>query len=188
MYRRRNRFGRTPRQKSGVSRSNITARKRGKCKACAGYFQQGDTIVKLRLKKYLRMPCGGCGKKPIGSKSYHPNCVPADINAAMGYDPTKHQHNTPAASTVAPPPKPPTALDASVAALASLEHALVLKLRDTPKAWTINNGKRALLPEYEKAFNTLQGLKARVLRPGTPEEGEVATSVFLQRIVKLVYA
>lgn len=190
-YRRRSSFFGGPRRRvrEAVTRSTLTARKRGRCKYCKAWFNAGDQIVKLRLKKPFRAPCTGCGAKPTGSKQFHPNCVPQDINKAMGYDPTLHAHQaSPHVHSVAPPPKPPSPAEAGLAALASLEQFLVLRLRNDPKAWVIKDGKRVLTPEWEKSFSRLQGIKSRVLRPGTPEEGDVATSIALQQLVKMAFA
>lgn len=172
-----------------VTQSTLAARKRGKCRGCGQYYEARETIVVLRLKKAYRAPCSVCGHKLTGSKRFHPNCVPSDINAAMGYDASKHVHNAPSShtATVAPPPKPPSPRDAALSALVSLENALILKLRNTPNAWHVVNGKRVLTPEWEKQFTTFQGIKARAVRPGTDAEGDTAVSLALQRLVKMVF-
>lgn len=181
-YRQRfRRFGHTAAPRTAITSSQVVVKRKTKCKACNGEISIGQVAVKVRLKKSYRLPCTSCGHKPVGAKRFHPNCVPSDLNQAMGYDPSKHVHNAPPASRAAavpPPPKPPSASEAAVAALAALENALVLKVRDNPRAMT---------PELEKAFNRLQGIKARVVRPGTPAEGEVATSLALQQLVKMVF-
>lgn len=189
------RRGRSRRASSPVTESRTTARKRSKCKGCGLTFEKGDLVVRLRLRKTHREPCATCGHRLLGVRFYHPSCVPADVNKAMGYDPSKHVHNAPpAAATVPPPPKPPTPHEAALSALVSLEHALTLKLARDPRAWvTVNDAKtgrpkRVLAPEHEKAHARLQGIKARVLRPGTPAEGEVATSLALQQLVKMVFS
>lgn len=64
-------------------------------------------------------------------------------------------------------------------ALAALENALVLKAAQKPGFIT---------PEVEKQFKTFEGIKARALRPGTADEGETATSIAIQRLVKMVYS
>lgn len=154
----------------------ILATRKGHCKACSGTFLPGEPIVKLRLKKAYRGGCTTCGHKLLGVKSYHSRCQPADANAAMGFDPSVNpgSHN----GACAPPPKPPTFEDAALAALAALEHALVIKVSRT---------RGGVTPELEAKFKTFQNIKARVLRPGTPAEGEVATHLALRKIIELVF-
>lgn len=177
---RRSRFGATAR-KSAVTHSRVMLPKRRKCKGCGVMIEPGEYVTRLRLKKHLATPCVTCGHKLTKVKVFHDACVPRDLNQAMGYDPSKFTGHTyaPAANVVPPPPKPPTAQDAALAAITALEAALVAKLRNNPAGLT---------PELKKNFETLQGIKARVARPGTAQEGEVATSLALQRLVKMVFA
>lgn len=178
----RRRFG-GRRTAGGVVTSNTFAKKRGKCRGCQSPFAVGDAVVRLRLKKHLRAPCGTCGHKLVGIKWYHPTCMPLDVNAAMGFDPTAHQPlPTPKATggSVAPPPTPPSSEDAALAALAALENALLMRL-----------ARMTITDELETKFKTLQGIKARALSPScTPAERHTAIKLSLTRaseLVKLVY-
>lgn len=176
---RRSRFGGAPR--SAVTQSRVTLPKRRKCKGCAAMMEAGETVIRLRLKKHLATACDTCGHKLTKVKVFHDRCVPQDINKAMGHDPTKfagHAH-APAASTVPPPPKPPTAEEAALAGIVALEAALIARLRNNPKAMT---------PELKGNFKTLQGIKARVMRGSTTGEQDNATSLALQRLIKMIFA
>lgn len=181
MYRRRFRRprfgGHAP--KPAVSQRQVMPKKRTRCKGCGGWINPGETAIKLRLGKRFRHPCSSCKQQPPGAKKYHVQCVPADVNAAMGYDPAAHAARPVAAHSVAPPPKPPEPHEAALAALAALQHALVLKAARKGDAF---------VKEIEGQFKTIQGLTARAVRPGTPAEGETAASIALQRLIKLVYS
>ena len=185
---RRKRRSRTTGAKPAVAQSNLRQRRRGSCKGCGQTIEAGDPIVKLTLRKVHRVPCVTCSHVPVGTKRYHPDCVPSDINKAMGYDPLArqraayHQH-TPDVTT-APPPKPKTSREADLTALDALQQALILKAK--PMMMLPPTDPRRV--ELESQFKTFQGIKARMLRPGTDAEGAVATSLALQRIVKLVYS
>jgi hypothetical protein len=183
MYRRR-RFrhtfgGSAPRaSKPAISQKQVMPKKRRKCKACLGWINPGETAVKLRLaSRYRHVACTTCHQKPAGTKIFHQGCVPTDVNAAMGFDPALHAVR-PAAHAVAPPSKPPDPHEAALAALAALQHALVLRAARKGDAF---------VKQIEGQFKTVLNLQARAVRPGTPAEGETATSVALQRIVKLVF-
>lgn len=184
----------TFRSRQAVTRSDIPMPKtksRRKCAVCKTHLSVGESIVRLRLKKQYQMPCSTCGTKPGKLKFFHPTCCPSDINKAMGYDANAGQQtpaDVPTHHSVPPPPKPPTAEEALVTSIAGLENALILKLRATPAAWELRDGKRKLKPEIEKAFETFQGIKARVLRGSTEGEIHAATSLALQRVIKLVFA
>ena len=189
-YRRRARFGGFGggRQVTPITSTRITqARRRTKCKGCGGFINVGDAAIRVRFKKAFRLPCGSCSTVPRGVKRFHEACLPSDLNKAMGYNPAQHVHNAPASHTVPPPPKPPNAGEAALAALAALENALVLKLRDTPAAWTVKDGKRVLTPEWESAFKKAQALKARALYPGTPAEGETSLGFAMKQLVNMVF-
>lgn len=185
---RRNRFRRSGfgTRRQAITRSDIPMPKtksRRKCAACAQILTMGEPIVRLRLKKAFQLPCSGCGHLPAKLKFFHAACVPGDINKAMGYDPNAHGHGTtppPSASyggAVPPPPKPKTPEQYALEALAALEQAVIARAQ-----------RQGVTKEMEAAFKQFQGIKARVLRPGTPAEGETATSIALQRIIKMVYA
>jgi hypothetical protein len=146
------------------------------CRHCGQAIAKGDTATRLRLKKRFQQPCTGCGHKPAKLKYFHTACCPTDINLAMGYDPAMHAGAPSATCSAPPPPKPKTLEDINLEALASLEAAVVAKAQ-----------KRGVTPEMEKAFKTFQNIKARVLRPGTPGEGEAAINVALKRIIDLVF-
>lgn len=135
----------------------------------------GETCTRLRLKKALAIfGCVTCSRRLVKLKNYHTACCPPDINKAMGYDPAAHQASV--NHTVPPPPKPKTTQDLDLEALASLEAALLGRAR-----------ARGVTPEMKKAFATFNNIKARVLRPGTPGEGEAATCVSLKRIIDMVF-
>jgi len=141
----------------------------------------GDTYVKLKLGKRYATPCPTCTLQPKTSRRFHTACVPTDLNAAMHFDPNawaaRHTYATPPPTTqAAPPPKPKGYGELCLDSLVVLEAALVAKARE-----------RGLTEEMKTAFKTYQGIKARVLRPGTAAEGEVATSLAIQRLVKLVF-
>lgn len=175
-YRRR-RFG--SRSRSAVTQSTCVLTRKSKCRACGGHLAKGDTVTRLRLKKRFQLPCTGCGHKPAKLKYFHTACTPSDINVAMGYDPAMHAgptHAAPSGGAVPPPPKPKTTQDLDLEALAALEAAMIARAK-----------LRGITPAMEKAFKTFQNIKARVLRPGTPGEGEAATNVALKKIVDLVF-
>jgi hypothetical protein len=152
--------------------------KRQRCAGCSIMILHGEESIRLKLSKRYLVKCGSCGTMPNSSKWYHAACKPADVNKAMGYDPTMVNPNVYAGPTptAAPPPKPKTSTDLSLEALVVLEAAVVARARE-----------KGVTPEMEKAFKTFQGVKARVLRPGTVGEGEVATAVALKRIIDMVY-
>jgi hypothetical protein len=186
----------------------IQAGRRSKCAGCGLHIDLGDPFTRLRLKKAYRFPCVTCAAKPKGSKRFHVACLPSDWNKAMGYDPAAHVHQTvscvncsftqstpfgkhcpncgerpdtrkSAGGAVAPPPKPKSASELSVAAILALEGALNAQLRERSKVRT---------PELESEFKKLQGIKARIVRPGTQGEEQAATVVAIQRLVKLVWS
>lgn len=170
----RRRFGGAPR--NPITQSNTVARKRGKCRACGQYFMAGDGIAVLRLKKrYRTMPCG---HTIPGTRRFHTQCLPGDWNAAMGFDPSTVSTPPPSAThQVPPPPKPPTPEDAAMHALLAIENAVKIRARGNP----------AYVAEIEKLFKTYQGLKARALRPGTPEEGITAMKIAMKKALDLVF-
>lgn len=180
---RRRRFGtpRRPARPPVEAINTIRKGKRGKCDACNGYIEVGDTYVKLKLGKRYATPCPTCTLQPKTSRRFHTHCVPADINAAMHFDPVVWANRNswappPPAAAAAPPPKPKGYGELCLESLVVLEAALIAKAKE-----------RGLTEEMKTAFKTYQGIKARVLRPGTPAEGEVATSIAIQRLVKLVF-
>lgn len=176
---------RRKRQATPITRSDIPMPKtksRRKCAACKQTLTMGEPVVRLRLKKSYQLPCTGCGHLPAKLKFFHAACVPADINRAMGYDPNAHGHAPPPQSTapgnaVPPPPKPKSAQQLALDALVSLEAAVIARAQ-----------QKGVTDEMRAAFKQFQNIKARVLRPGTPAEGETATSIALQKIIKLVYS
>jgi hypothetical protein len=106
----------------------------------------------------------------------------------MGYDPAAHVGHAHASqgAAVPPPMKPKTQSDLNLEALASLEAALVCKVKPLMRL-NMTTKKMELPPEIEKQFKTFQGIKARVLRPGTEAEGEVALPIALKRIIDMIY-
>lgn len=186
-FHRRRRFGRsTP---TPVTSSTCVMKRKSKCRACNGILAKGDTATRLRLKKSYQQPCTACGHKPAKLKYFHTACVPSDINKAMGYDPAMHAGapSAAASSAVPPPPKPKTSAELDLEAIASLEAALVCRSRGKMRL-NPTTRKMELPPELEKAFKTVNGIKARVLRPGTPGEGEAATNVCIKKLVDLIFS
>lgn len=197
----RRRFG-GRRSRSAVTQSTTVLKRKSKCRGCGQTLNVGDTVTRLRLKKSIAIVgCVTCGRRLVKLKNYHPRCCPTDINKAMGYDPTAHVHGVPppVAASVPPPPKPKTPQDLQLEAIAALEAALMPKARalGVGPAHTKLHGLDQHPPKYvdgckacaiEKAFKTFQGVKARVLRPGTPAEGEMATPIALKRIIDLAFA
>jgi len=182
MARRRNRFGfgRSSGSSAPVTTRQQPARKRGRCAACRSFFEQGEIISVLKLKKRFRLL--SCGHTLTGTKKFHSACVPPDPVLAMGYDPAKAGAYVPppppsAAHNVAPPAKPVTADDAALAALVAIETAIKAACRNNP----------AHVAEIAKLFKTYQGLKARALRPGTPEEGVTAMKIAIKKALDLVF-
>jgi hypothetical protein len=175
----RNRFRRSA--APAVTVKTVFPKRAGKCAGCHGRIDPGTEARQLRLGKKYRATCTGCGRVPVGKKKYHISCLPADVNKAMGFDPNKFQVPNPyaapqPAAKVAPPPKPPTFEDLALASLLALEKALAFKKIPANK-----------VDEVEKALAKYKNIKARALRPGTPAEGEVATSLAIQQLVKLVF-
>lgn len=184
-YRRRGRrFGTN---KGAVLQSSLTAKRKAKCRGCHQTFEAGDAVVRLRLRKNFRKPCVTCNHKLLGVRWYHPQCVPVDINKAMGYDPYATHTAThtappvapPSSTVAAPPPKPQTAQDAQLAALLAIENALKRRLAENPAL-----KKNA---ELDAALKTYNGCKARALRPSTPAEGIVALKMALKRALDIVF-
>lgn len=182
-YRRR-RFGGPRRAASTpvMQSTGVQAKRKSKCAGCGQPINVGEQFTRLRLRKRYAIPCGTCSHMPKRAKRFHMQCVPADVNKAMGFDPTKHQAppSDPYArpsGAVPPPPKPKTAFDTTLEAMVMLEAALVAQVRERKKPMT---------PELDNAFKQFQNIKQRILRPGTPGEGEAALNVGLQKLVKLV--
>lgn len=190
------RFGGSSR--AAVSQKHTIATRKAKCKTCGLTIQPGESIVVLRLKKRYRGACVTCSHKLASTKRFHAACLPPDINKAMGHDPT----TTPppyvppsAAHQCAPPPKPPSTSDLQLAALVALETAFKSRLpefglntahsKQHPEAQPPVTGCKAC--EIRKAYKTYQGVKARVLRPGTEAEGETAVPIAIKRLVDIVY-
>ena len=172
-FARRRRFG----TKAAVTSAEISLPRKSKCAECKQPLVVGELVLRLRLKKAYQVPCTGCGHKPSKLKFFHPACAPDDINKAMGHDPAVAAVNVAGSDACAPPAKPKTIESLDLAALVALASCVVARA-----------ARKGVTPENEKAFQTFQNIKARVLRPGTPGEGEVATSIALQRIIKMVFA
>jgi hypothetical protein len=112
--------------------------------------------------------------------------MPGDINKAMGFDPTAHQHATvspsyvpPPSHACAPPPKPKSMQDLQIEGLLVLEGALAAGFRE---------GKIPKNDATNKAVGTLNGIKARIIKPGSQGEQDAAINVALKKIVDLVFA
>lgn len=180
----RRRFG----AHSAVTQSTCVLKRKSKCRGCGHSMNVGETATRLRLKKSIAANgCPSCSRKLVKLKNFHPACCPADINKAMGYDPAAHTASTNPHASCPPPPKPKTSQDLDLEALATLEAALLARVRPKMRMNPLTH-KMELPPDIEKAFKTFQNIKARVLRPGTPGEGEAATNVAIKRIVDLVFA
>lgn len=176
--RRHNPFGRRS-SSAPVTQAQSVARKRGKCASCHGYFEKGDAIAVLKLKKRYRVLL--CGHTLKGSKKFHPACVPPDIIAAMGYDPTKAGAYVPPVTQAAPPPKPLGYEELTLAALLGVENALKARAKEL---------KRFDPPAYVELaamFKTFQGIKARALRPGTEHEGNTAMKLALRKALDVLF-
>lgn len=171
-----------------ISISTVTQRKKKKCATCGDEMPPGTDLYRIRTRKAYRTPCSTCGQKPARVKYFHNTlaCQPLDPYVAMHVDrtgaaqqaapaPDPHRSHG-AGNAVPPPPKPPTLEEVNLEALVKLEAAVIFKAQ-----------RKGITPELEKAFKTFQGLKARVLRPGTEAEGEVAVKVALKRVIDLVY-
>lgn len=186
MAKRRRRFsfgGARTRRGSGdaVTRSDVPMPKtksRRRCAGCNIHLELGEAVVRLRLKKRFQQPCSVCSHKPAKLKFFHVACVPADINKAMGFDPTSNGHAV-AGGACAAPPKPMSAADAALAALAAIDKAIGRKLAEQPSLQ-----KDAA---FAATFKTYQGCKARALRPGTESEGTVAMKMAIKKILDLVF-
>ena len=177
--RRRNRFSVPRSSRTPVTQTTAVLKRTSRCAACSQKILAGETAVKVRLGIRFRKPCTSCSFAPKGNRKYHPACLPADLNKAMGYDPSHFNQYAPPPpqQTVAPPPRPPTFEDLALGSLLALEKALAFK-RVAPNK----------VAEVEAALEKYKKIKARALRPGTPAEGEVAVSMAIQQLVKLVFA
>jgi hypothetical protein len=179
MPRGRRRFGFGGRRSAPVTSHQLPARKRGRCASCRGYYEKGDIITTLKLKKAYRVLA--CGHTLKGAKRFHTACAPPDITSAMGYDPTKAGAYVPPTTTAAPPPKPPTHDELALAALLAIEQAVKSRAR------AVKGIDPVAYKDIADKFKTFQGLKARALRPGTPEEGNVAMKMAMKRALDIVF-
>lgn len=175
-------FGSGRRTGSPVSTSQLAARKRGRCAACRQFFEKGNTIHVVKLKKRFRTL--SCGHSLKGTKKFHTHCAPPDPVAAMGFDPAKAGAFVPPATqsgAVPPPPKPMGHEDLALAALLAVETAIKARAKEV---------KRVDPKQYEEiasAFKTFQGIKARALRPGTEHEGTTAMKLALRKGLDIVF-
>lgn len=155
---------------------------RQRCHGCAGWINFGDPAKRFTLAKRYRLPCNSCGTAPHGSRWFHEQCTPPDINKAMGYDPSHVNPNAyvppTAQAAAAPPPKPKTATDLKIESLLAFEAALAAGLRDRSIVRT---------PELTKQLGTLNSIKQRIVRAGTPGEGEAATNVALKKLIDIIF-
>lgn len=185
------RFGGGPRRgtrsRVAVKESRgVQAKSRTPCWGCGQNIEIGMPFIRLRLRKDLCQPqYSFTGTKPKGSMRFHDHCVPADRNKAMNYDITKDptngvpppppsRHN---GGAVPPPPKPLSSDEVVFAAFVAIQAAVKARARNNP----------AFVAETEKIFKTFQGLTARSLRPGTPEEGVVAMKMALRKAIDMVF-
>jgi hypothetical protein len=163
------------RPRDPVKVENVSARRDGKCRVCKQSFAKGETVTRIRLRKsYRQVPCA-CGRKLAGLKYFHVACAPADPVLAMGITPAQVAQGPAGA---APPPKPMTAQEATLAAMVAFEKALSLRVhRMTPE-------QKA---EAGTAFDKYRKLKALALSPGTDAEGATAMKLAAIALIKLVY-
>lgn len=195
------------------------------CATCKQKVTPGDEVLKLKVKKRYRQACATCDNTTVSRYFHNtPACIPVDKKKAMGFDPnrarTMHYNcmncgftqHTPfgkhcgncgedpnnrknAGGAVPPPPKPKSAEDLTLEAVASLEKAVIAQMTQRKKPMPGHDpvrckGNRAagVAPQpcaVCAEFNKWQGIKQRILRPGTPGEGDAALLVGLQRLVKL---
>lgn len=181
-YRPRRRFG----ARGAVLQSTLTAKRKAKCRGCHQTFEQGDTVVRLRLRKSFRQPCVTCGHKLLGVKWFHTQCVPPDPERAMGWVPHAQQHATtpppaqPArGGAVPPPPKPQSAQDAQLGALLAIENAIKRRLAENPAL--------ANDTTLNKTLATYNACKAHALRNKNDNEALLGLKNALKRALDLVY-
>lgn len=134
-----------------VSVKERSARKRGRCAGCRTHYEAGDIIVQARIR----------------TRKFHPCCVPVDIT-------TNFAGTTQVAAP--PPPKILTAEEAALAALVSIETALVARAQQL-----------GITDEMEKQFDRYQKLKAHVLKPGSPAEEKAFLRRTLLDAINLVF-
>lgn len=170
----------------GLKKDGKQTDKRTRCAGCSGMIEAGQPFTRLRLRPDLAQPCGTCNVAPKKSKRFHAHCAPSDEagkNKAMNYDPMRTQSTStytppPTVSrTVAPPPLPPSVEDRQVEALNAIVACIKARV-----------GKdQSLIEKLAPDFKTFQGISARALRPGTPEEGIVAMKMAFTRALKLIF-
>jgi hypothetical protein len=187
----RHRFGRTPRFKTpkpAVKQVQVEQKRRTRCRGCGGFIEKGEQVYRLVLNKKHRGPCSSCGTVPKKAKRYHLTCLPADINKAMGHNPTaappppppfghSSPFGPPPSAKVAPPPKPPSARDSALAALLAMETAVVRRMAED-----------GITPEAKKAYELYNKLKKLALDKGAfDNEAKQALRNAMTTIVKIVF-
>src|SRR6185369_8293943 len=176
-YRRRRRFGRRRGAASAVTLSTVVLKRKSKCRGCGQTLNVGETCSRLRLKKAIAVVgCVTCSRRLVKLKNYHTACCPADINKAMGYDPAAHNHGNVTYTAAPPPPKPKTTADLKIDALLTIEAALVAGIRDrsVPRGNVVKVVDGKPVTELDVELAKINNLKARIVRPGTPAEGDTA--------------
>ena len=184
MSRRYPRYRFRPKAPPAVVRvQTIVAKRASKCASCGLAFTAGECVTKLSIRKQYRHACATCKRPPVGSRKYHTACQPLDPVVAMGV-----QHIAAAVQAghlggIAPPvitvnaPKPKTAKDLAIEAMAKLEDALVAQLKTTEPT-----------PDQEKAFGLYQKLKESVVLGRTNvNEDKLALRNAIVNAVKLVF-
>ena len=125
---------------------NLLSKYDGRCKTCGGRYLIGDDVA----------------WDPQTRKASHPGCAPLALSRAP-------------IAAATPQARQETAQEAALAALAALEHAVIVRASETGAA------------DLERAWDRLQKCKALALRPGTQMEGRAALRVALVEAVKLVF-
>lgn len=182
-YRRFNRFGTNAQPSAGLIReSSLFLTRKRSCSGCKLVLAAGETVRRVQTRKAHRRACSACGSSPDRARYYHDACYPTDLLVAMHVETAPRDPNAPPpppppARTVAPPVKPPTVEDATVLAIATLENALLTRVRARQLEVT---------PDVQKKFDTFQKLKQHVLRPGSDQEGLTATRAAIKALLDLV--
>jgi hypothetical protein len=134
------------------------AKKGGRCAGCRSRYEKGDeiTVVIVKQRKYHRH-----------------TCVPANA----GQMPTAGAPNGPIANT-------PDAVVKAFASNWTIGEAKLVAIQAFENAMVVVAKNSTITPEMEKAFDRFNKIKARVIRPGTDAEGQVAFRLAITEIAK----